>query len=504
MSTHELATRQIRGSSALFAGRLVSLVIGMLTQVLLVRELSRSSYGAFAFALALATSARTIISFGEDQAFTRFVTLYDEKGDHARLFGTYVMAAAKIVSLGGVLVVTFLLAGDAITGRLIDVAEASDLLAVLIFLAPIDALDRILEGSFAVFSRPRAIFFRKYVVEPGLRLLAVGLLVVLDQSATFVAIGYVVGAAIGLVVYISALVGVVRQRGLLAHFDRRRLVFPVREYFGFSLPLLSAELVTLSMNTVTIMVLARSAGAGDVAGFRAIFPAARLNQLVIFTFTLLFTPLAARFFARGDRAGMAAAYWHTSAWLAVFTFPVAAATIVFAEPVTVMLFGSTYRDAATYLAILSAGYYVNAALGFNALTLQVWGQLRWVVTVNVLAGAVSAGGAIALIPHLGAAGAAGSVAAALMVQNIGNQLGLRRIGIAVIDRSTLRVYAAVGAAIGLLAIVQVAFDPPIFVAGAAVVAVGAAVVRVSRNRLAVHETFPELAEIPVLRRLVGI
>lgn len=503
MSSADLTARQIRGSTALFAGRIVSLAIGMATQILLVRALSRESYGAFAFALALTTSARTLISMGEDQAFTRFVTMYDERKDDARLFGTYVMAGAKILSLGAVVVAVVLLAGDLIIDELIDTPDAYRLLAILVFLAPIDAFDRILEGSFAVFSKPSAIFVRKYIVEPGLRLLAVVLLVVLQQGAAFVAAGYVAGAALGLAVYAGALVKVFRERGLLSRFDPRRVVMPVREYFAFSLPLLSTEFVNISVNTVTVLVLARAQGADDVAGFRAIFPAARLNQLVIFTFAMLFTPLATRYFTRSDREEMAAAYWRTAAWVATFTFPVAAATIVLAEPVTVTMFGSEYRDAATYLAILSSGYYLNAALGFNALTLQIWGKLRWVVVVNLTAGSTSVVGAVVLVPRFGAAGAAASVALALVVQNAGNQIGLRRIGIPALDGATARLYGLIGVAVGVLTAVEVLAEPHLVAGLALVAATWIALVRAGRDHLAVGETFPELRSLPVVGRLVG-
>ena len=42
-------------------------------------------------------------------------------------------------------------------------------LVILIVLAPIQALDDVLMSGFAVFANPRAIFFRRYVLNPILR-----------------------------------------------------------------------------------------------------------------------------------------------------------------------------------------------------------------------------------------------------------------------------------------------------------------------------------------------
>lgn len=496
-------TQQIRGSTMLFAGRILGLLIGLGTQVLLVRGLSRSSYGAFAFALALATSSRTIVSFGEDQAFTRFITLYEQRKDYARLLGTYVMVFVKVIAISALLIAGVILGRSALSGTLIDDPRAVDLLTILVFLAPIDAIDRMLEGSFAVFSKPRAIFFRKYVLEPGLRFFAVLLLVTLDRGPVFVAVGYVVAAALGMVVYLTALRATFRERGLLARSDRGGLSFPIREYFGFSVPLLTTELVNLSMNFVTILLLGRYSGAGDVAGFRAVFPVARLNQLVIFTFTMLFTPLAARLFARDDRSGMREAYWHTSAWLAVFTFPIAVVTITAADSVAITLFGGRYADAGVYLALLSAGYYLNAALGFNALTLQAWGQLRWVVAVNVVSAVVNVTTALVLIPDHGAAGAAASVAITLAAQNLLNQAGLRRLSIPRLDRRYFGVYGVVFVAGAAVAAFEQVLTPPLLLTVGLVGVASLVVIRLTRSRLDVGGTFPELAALPVLRKVLA-
>ncbi len=66
------------------------------------------------------------------------------------------------------------------------------MLLILIVLAPIQALDDVLMNGFAVFSNPRAIFFRRYVLNPVLRLAVVGLLIFGERDVEFLAVGYVV------------------------------------------------------------------------------------------------------------------------------------------------------------------------------------------------------------------------------------------------------------------------------------------------------------------------
>jgi O-antigen/teichoic acid export membrane protein len=95
-------------------------------------------------------------------------------------------------------------------------------------------------------------------------------------------------------------------------------------------------------------------------------PAAQLNQLACSAFLLLFTPHAARLFARGDRTGVGRLYWQTTVWIAVVSFPIFLLTFALAKPLTLLLFGDRYESSAVLLAILAFGYYFQAALGFNA------------------------------------------------------------------------------------------------------------------------------------------
>ena len=89
------------------------------------------------------------------------------------------------------------------------------------------------------------------------------------------------------------------------------------------------------MNTTNVLMLQAFGSTTDVADYRVVQPAAKLNLLVMTSFSLLFTPQAARFFARGDKAGINNLYWRTAAWTAVFSFPVFAMTCMSSHAVTV-------------------------------------------------------------------------------------------------------------------------------------------------------------------------
>jgi O-antigen/teichoic acid export membrane protein len=154
------------------------------------------------------------------------------------------------------------------------------------------------------------------------------------------------------------------------------------------------------------------------------------------------------------------------------------------------------------LAILSIGYYAQAAFGFNGTTLMVYGRLRYIVSLNIAAVCVNVLLNLVLVPRYGAPGAAIGTTGTLIAHNLLKQIGLRvTTGIRLAGSGSTRFYATllVGAGASLVAAHTIAYPPAqVAVALAAVLVV----VRVNRPALMVAETFPELARVPLVRSLL--
>jgi O-antigen/teichoic acid export membrane protein len=495
---------QVRGSALLVLGRVVALVLGMATQVLIVRALTKTDFGAFAYALALAGAARVLLSLGQGRLLSRFMATYEEERDYPRMFGAMFLAVGTIAATSVVFVGGLFLFSDALIGSAMHGDDtAVKLVLILAFLSPMEALDQVFVSLFAVFSKPTAIFFRKHLLAPGLRLVVVLLLVLTGASVTFLAVGYVLAGLAGLVLYVCLLTGELRKRGLLKELKPRQIIIPFRAVFEFSIPLITGELALLTMTVGGVVILGIFHSAEEVANFRAVFSSARLNTAITASFATLFLPVIARFFARGDIDGLRRSYWHTAAFVAVFTFPIFTLTGPLAPATTVTLFGERYAGSATVLSILAVGYYVNVMLGFNAYALQVCGRIRYLVGVNAFMALLNIGLCFALAPEFGAVGVATANCVALVVQNLLNQWALRgslRTGF--IDRSCRACYLWIILGAAALWAFQIAMTPGILLSVAAGAVVSLAVLAGSQPALQLAETFPELRRVPLLGKLV--
>ena len=503
-SPSSTTARHVRGSSLLLLGRAIAMVVNFLVQVLIVRYLSTAAYGAFAYALSLVTLGETLVTLGIDRAVGRFLPIYQERGDWAKLFGTIALVGGTIVSLGLVLVILVLGLAGTLGRSLVDDDLAISLIVILVLLAPLQAADTMFANVLAVFASPRAIFLRRFVLAPVLRLAVVGLLVLGHLDATFLAVGYVVTGAIGVALYAFLLFRVLGAQGMLNHLDLRRLDLPVREILVYTVPLLTTDLVFLLMNTTDAVLLGALHGVDEVAAWRVVQPLGGLNQLVLSSFTLLFVPAAARLFARGAGDEMRDLYWQTAIWMAVSTFPIFIVTFALAEPVTVLLYEPRYAASAIFLSLLALGRYVDVVLGFNGLTLRVFGNMRAVVAVNLFAAVVNLGLNLLLIPRFGALGAAVATASTLILYNIAKQVALARAArLPAFEPRYLRVYVVIIlSAVGCFAFQSIVRPPlPVGLAVAAVLSL--VVLLVSREQLRMAQTFPELMRLPFARLIVG-
>ena len=491
--------RQLRGSSLLLMGQIFSKGANFAIQIMIVRYLSQADYGAFAYALSIVAMAGSFITFGLDRAVTRFVPIYHEQHDYKRLFGTLLMVISLIVSLGLAIVLLFYSLQATVIQSYLDNDVVLTLLLFLILLAPVQAMDDLLVGMFAVFSSSRSIFFRKHVLAPGLRLIVVLALMFSGSNVFFLAGGYVLTGAAGVLFYIVLLINLLHKQGLFHHFNLKTIVVPWRGILAFTIPLLTSDLVYVVMNSMDAVLLEYFHGTVDVAALRAVQPTARLNQMVLMSFGLLFTPAAARLFARNDREGIRNLYWQNAAWTAVGSFPIFVLTFSVARSVTLLLYGERYESSAIILALLSLAYYFNAALGQNGLTLKVFGKVRYIVIINLLAVVANFGVNLILIPRYGALGAAIGTTTTLVLHNILKQVGLRLgTGINLFEWRYLTVYLTITICAGGLFIVQWWVDAPIYINILLAAIASLIVFWLNRKVLNINETFPELLRFPIV------
>jgi O-antigen/teichoic acid export membrane protein len=238
----------------------------------------------------------------------------------------------------------------------------------------------------------------------------------------------------------------------------------------------------------------------EVAFYRAAVPIAELNNIVYASFTLLYTPLAARLFARANYRGINDLYWQTAAWMSVLSFPIFAITFCLAKPLPVFLYGARYAPSSPMLALLSLASYFNVILGFNLQTLKVFERLRYVVAASLVTALANLVVSTALIKLYGTMGAALGSAVTLMGYNLLLQAGLLSAAdFHFFDRRYLSVYLTIASAACGLFLVGWFSSLSLYALLSLAACVSLCVFALAKKKLSIVQTFPELLRLPFMR-----
>jgi O-antigen/teichoic acid export membrane protein len=494
----QVTRAQIRGSSLLLGGQAFAVAVNLAVQILIVRYLSKSDYGVFAYVLSVVTLTEATAALGLHRALPRFMPIYEEQGNPAKATGMLVLAVGTVLSVGLTLVLIEIGLRGLIVGS-VDGAEATAVLVIMICLAPLGALGTVLEGVFAVFHMPRAIVIRRHVLGPLLRLTVVGLLALTESGVVFLAWGSLASGLIGLAIFIPMLAPILRKRGLWEHLHPSGLTIPVREPLGFAVTLLSTDLGTAALATSGPILVGLFAGSTEVASLRAVIPVVATMSYVLVAFARLFWPLASRLYVRGDTVELNRLYWSTTTWTTVLAYPIFVTALILAAPLTVLLFGERYESSAPVLAVLAVGQFANVASGTNGELLGVFGRIRFIAVTSALTVVVALGLMFLLVPAYDALGAAIAFSITYVVLSVVRQLALRRrTTVRALDRPYATVWlVAAGTATASLAI-ELALSPPVPVGIALVAVAWAVLLHSARRQLRILETFPEMSRLPVI------
>ena len=498
----DVARKQIRGSTLLLFGRGLSLVLNLLAQVVTVRYLTKLDYGLFAWAFAVIESAALLCLLGLDKAVMRFAAIYHERQDRARFRGTLLVAFGVSIGLGCLFCAGLILGREILTDAFLLAEPTTEILLYLMLLAPINAFGAVTLAILNVVKGAKAMLFRKHLAAPLLKLAAVVLAVLLEASLSQLALAYLIAGVCGLLLDLSILAKIGKDEDEPI-FGNGPLKLPARELLGYSVPLMSSDVMFLVRGSAIVILAGWLSGPSAAAELRTIVPLVRMNELVLMNFALIFIPLASRLLAGNRMAELEQIAQQSSAWVMVICFPIFASCVLLSRPLLGILFGAQYQEAATALIVLTGAYFLDAVFGFSSRVLKVLGLVRIVVIQDIVSVIVALAVGCLLIPHYGAVGAAVAVAVSILLLDLMRMLTLyRRTELRLFRREFFKPLLTTLAAGLALVGLRCLGDPGLLWGSLLVAMTSALVVLINRESLQWDATFPELRRLAVLKRWI--
>ena len=380
-----------------YATQLTTASLTAVLTIFLTRRLGPEEYGVFALAVSASAIALGLADFGISSSTARFLA---EHGHHRRTAGEIFVDSLKLKLL--------------VTGAM---AGALALLAPVIAHAyhepnlvwPVRGIALAMLGQSCLLMLTwvnsglgrTAMNLRLVAIESVLEVSASITLVLLGAGAAGAAFGrafgYVTGATIGIAL-VHRLLGSPR-------LDLRRLPAgsTVRRVGGYASSLFLVDTAfTLSQN-VNVVMLGSSVGAAASGMFQAPM---RLITFLQYPGLAVASGVAPRLARRGGREPDAQALQAALRGLILFQAVLLAPAVIWARPITHLLLGPAYGEAADALKALAPYVWFSGLAPVVSVSVNYLGEARRRVPIALITLAVIFGTAILLIPRHGVVGAA--------------------------------------------------------------------------------------------------
>lgn len=428
-----LRTELLRSGAGSFVLQIAAAVLSVGGAVVLARILGPEQYGAYAFAMGVASLLVIPTTLGLPSLVVRDVAALATRERWSELRGLLGWAAPTVTgaSVAAAAVVALLVA-------VFDLGPDGAHTALLLAMAVVPLAALVQLGGAALRGLRKVVLghFHETVLRPALALLVVA--GAYGVAGDAVDAGWAVGAQL-----VAGVVAVVLVVGFtVRHLPRAvRAATPERHtrmWLGAALPMMfigAAQVINVNADVVMVGAIEGVESAGL---YRAASRGARAVVFVLFAANTVLQPVVASMYARGEIERLQRVLTRSVRLVAVVALPAAGVLIVAGEPLLRGVFGTEFGVAATALAILAGGQLVNGLVGSAGTVLTMTGHERDVAVAVAVAAAVNIVLNAVLVPLFGIEGAASATAVSMVTWNV--ILTRRSVRVLGLDPSVLGIF----------------------------------------------------------------
>lgn len=396
-----LGRRLARGAFSAFVINILSMLLALLTQAVLARNLGADGYGVFAYVTGWLNLVVVPALAGFHACQLRYIPSYHATEDWGAMRGVSAFADQVVIGVGIAFCLIGLLVVWLLSDRLDPVLAQTfyvglPMILVLALIRARATTVRALGGVVAALAPDRLVRQLALLVGVG------GLTLLLPTTLTPVTAMLVALAGAGL-----ALVLVSRSRWRMWPGPARSAAptWRRREWLLTAMPLLLFATIRIVNGQASLLLLGWL-GTTTEAGMYAI--AARLAGFVAFPYMIMnfvLAPTISRLHTENDQVALQAAVTITGWWITISTLVVALPLLALSE-LLLSLFGEAFVAGAPVLRILLVGAIVNALTGPVAQLMNMTGLERPATMLMTVSAILTVALNVLLIPWLGMTGAA--------------------------------------------------------------------------------------------------
>ena len=413
--------RVARGAGISTAGQGIGRVLGYLTQVTIARLFGPAAFGFYSLGVAAVNGAQILSRFGMENGVVRYVAHHQAREDTPRVRGTIIQAIGVTFALSLVLSAVMFFGAGFAAEWYYNKPFMETVLRAFALTLPFFTFMMMVLWATQGFQTVTYASYVQQMMRPAFFLVLVPVFYLLGAGI----IGTI--AAYGVSMLLGSVVAVYYLRKLFPPlFDNKVPArFETKELFAVSVPM-SITTGAQYLNTWSaVWVMGAFAAAGPVGIFTAAARTATLSTIVRFAFSGIFSPIISSFYARGELEDLGRLYKDVSRWIFTGAFAIFLPIVLLSQEI-LAIFGAAFTAGWTALIIVSAAQLYSSSVGPTPRMLAMTGNQNVAMYTTAAAALVGVAVSLALVPGLGILGAALGMSAAIIAENTGTMLAVRR------------------------------------------------------------------------------
>lgn len=403
------------GAGIVSLGLIIGTGLEYITRIALARILAPAAYGLFELSYSIVLFGSMFSLLGMGTSLARFVAYYKESDSLATIKGA-IVGASRINAVA--IVTTFLIlwfGAGYMAQELFAKPALEPILKLFLLGLPLMSVSALILAALRGFTAMKQWIIAQNLAVNIFRFSAVAALLMLLPhwaNVTTVVIIYVLSFALRTALSWFYL----RQYPPLQRSVQADLSI-TPHLVRFSLPLMVSDVMSEMRRNLEVLLLGFFATSRDIGIFSAAAIVSQLINVPSIGLERVFMPVASGLYAKGQVAQVHGLFKTSARWMFYLTTPPLVCLLLFAEPVTLTLFGQAYRGTGSILVVLVIGYFANAATGLWEPMLLAKGKTVAVMSLRMVWIGSSVLTALLLIPRMGVMGAAWSVSLPFVIMN---------------------------------------------------------------------------------------
>ena len=392
-----------KGSAFVFIGTIVSLLLGFLARIIMVRFSTQSEYGVFSLSLTIISICTTVSALGLEEGATRYIAYLRGKNEKNDVQDT-ISSSIIIVLMASILVTALIyFASDFLAMRVFHDPNISFVLQIMAISIPFAVLINLIVSIFRGFDKASIKVYFGNILRPGVYLLLLLIVVFFNRSFVEMVSTYVISLLITFLILIAYFI---KNSPIEIILRKGRVNYHTKSLLRFSIPLLIVSLLLAVMSWTDTLMLGFFKTTETVAAYSAAYPLANLLSPGINSIGLLYVPIISYMYSKNNIKDIGTLNESSTKWCFIITLPIFFILFVFPEFTLNLFYGSQYIKASSVLQILSLGFIVNSFFGLNYYTLTAIGKSRLLMNCSLISAASNIILNLILIPPFGMFGAA--------------------------------------------------------------------------------------------------